>query len=284
MHSQNYNTPIRYPFNNHIMFAKVMKHPEICREFIQRLFPGRQVSDIKLSDITSEASVLPGVYSKSVRFDVLFNDDESWYNIEMQVARENDLPQRGRYYSAAIDVAHLKPGSSYDELKKSYVIFICSFDYYKMDEPIYTFKRFDENLQLNFGDGSFIILLNTKCSKEKIPKEFKGLFQYIDTAAVDEDDLLVDKIHRLVLRYQSDKEVSYMATMEDEYLRKINKTRRDSLAEGHAEGLAEGHASMQTRLNKLNLMLAGQNRTEELIMAAQNTAFQQQLLEEFGLI
>ena len=69
----------------------------------------------------------------------------------------------------------------------------------------------------------------------------------------------------------------------DQYLRRINKTIRDSLAEGHAEGLAESHASMQTRLNKLIIMLAGQNRTEELIMAAQDTAFQQQLLEEFGI-
>lgn len=32
---------IRYPFNNHIMFAKVMKNQEVCKEFIQRLFGGR---------------------------------------------------------------------------------------------------------------------------------------------------------------------------------------------------------------------------------------------------
>ena len=268
---------IRYPFNNHIMFAKVMKNPEICKEFIQRLFYGRKVTDIKVSEVTTvaaEAAVIPGIYSKSVRLDVLFDDDASWYNIEMQVARESDLPQRGRYYSAAIDVAHLKPGKPYGELKQSFVIFFCLFDYYGLGEAIYSFERFDKNLQLPFSDGSYIILLNTICSEEKIPQGFHGLFHYIDTEEV-EDDWFVEKIHQLVIRYQNDEEVSYMATLEDEYLRKMTKAER--------EGRAEGAAEMAERLNKLTMSLIKESRISDLEKAASDPDFQKQLLEEFGI-
>ena len=153
------NNEIRYPFNSQIMFAKIMQHQHVSKEFLQRLFSNRKIADVKVREIatvTTEATVIPGVYSKSVRLDVLFDDDESWYNIEMQVAREEDLPQRGRYYSAAIDVAHLEKGRPYGDLKQSFVIFLCRFDYYNQGEAVYAFERIDKRLQLPCGDGSYI--------------------------------------------------------------------------------------------------------------------------------
>ena len=250
-------------------FCRILSNV-VCKEFIQRLFSDRTVVDVKVSDIasvTTEAAVIPGIYSKSVRLDVRFSDDESIYNIEMQIARESDLPQRGRYYSAAIDVAHLKPGKPYGELKQSFVIFLCRFDYYDKDEAVYTFERIDKNLQLPYGDGSYIIIVNTKCSEEKIPEELRSLFNYINTAAVDAGDWFVEKIHQLVLRYQSDEEVAYMATLEDDYLRKITKAEIDATE----------------RLNKLNSLLLENGRIDELKKSLKNPAFQQQLLEEYGL-
>ena len=161
------NREIRYPFTRQIMFAKVMEDPELCKEFIQRIFTKKQVKEVVVHNegiVTTEATLIPGVYSKTVRLDVLFHDEAGWYNIEMQVAKEDDLPQRGRYYSSAIDIAHMKPGQPYGDLKNSFVIFICRFDYYGRNEAVYTFERFDKKLQLPYSDGSYIILLNTVCS------------------------------------------------------------------------------------------------------------------------
>ena len=71
------------------MFAKVMEDPVLCREFIQRLFPMRKVEKVNVQEIgtvQTEATLIPGVYSKYVRLDVLFEDEAGWYNIEMQTA------------------------------------------------------------------------------------------------------------------------------------------------------------------------------------------------------
>ena len=49
-------------------------------------------------------------------------------------------------------------------------------------------------------------------------------------------------------------------------------------------GVAKGAADMQEQLNKLTSLLLSANRIDELKKAAEDTAFQQQLLEEFGLL
>ena len=69
---------VRYPFTKTLMFAKVMEDPGLCREFLERLFEGRKVKDVVVhgvGTVTTEATKIPGVYSKYVRLDVLFEDE-----------------------------------------------------------------------------------------------------------------------------------------------------------------------------------------------------------------
>ena len=121
------------------------------------------------------------------------------------------------------------------------------------------------------GDGSYIIILNTKCAQEKVPQELQGLFHYINTEEVDEGDWFVEMIHQMVLRYQSDEEVANMATLEDEYLRK------NTLAE--RKGRAEG----EDRVNKLNKLLVEIGRTDDLQKSIVDSEYQKTLFKEFGL-
>ena len=44
-------------------------------------------------------------------------------------------------------------------LKASYVIFVCCFDAFGLDVPIYHFEMFDSNLQLKLEDGSRTMIL-----------------------------------------------------------------------------------------------------------------------------
>ena len=50
------------------------------------------------------------------------------YRCLMQTTNKYNLVKRMRYYHSAIDVDSLLRGNPYDQLKKSYVIFICNFD------------------------------------------------------------------------------------------------------------------------------------------------------------
>ena len=50
-----------------------------------------------------------------------------------------------------------------------------------------------------------------------------------------------------------------------------------------AEGYEDGEAAGMNRLNQLTIILAKQNRTEDIIKAANNPEYQKKLLEEFSL-
>ena len=265
---------IRYPFTKQLMFAKVMEDPNLCREFLERLFEGRKVKDVVVhgvETVTVEATLIPGVYSKYVRLDVLFEDEISWNNIELQCISQEDLPQRGRYYSAVIDVSHLKSGQPYGDLKSSYVIFLCQFDYYEKNEAVYTFERFDRKNQLPCNDGSYIIILNSNAPEEKVPEGLRPLFRYINTQEIDSEDEFVQEIHGRVLKYQADEEVAYNMTLEEEFLRELTKAER------------KGREEATERLNKLTDLLLDAGRTADLKRSAKDPVYQQQLFEEFGL-
>ena len=223
---------IRYPFSNHIIFAMVMENPDLCKELIERILPDRKVREIHL--VTSEATVSVEPSSKSVRMDVLFEDGNAWYDIELQVGREPYLPLRARYYASALDVKMMEPGISYRDLKSSYVIFFCCFDYFKKDEPIYHFQWYDRNLHLPLDAKTSIIMVNTKCSEEKVPEQLQILFRYIEHGADGNlgKDPLVDKIDAMVQRLQKSREVEAIMTMEEYYAREIAGAREDGWDDG----------------------------------------------------
>ena len=80
-----------YPFTNHIMFALVMKDPEICRGFLQRIFPNKIIKSINY--VEAEKTLLTRADSHSVRLDVVFEGDEI-YDIELQAGDYPELPKR----------------------------------------------------------------------------------------------------------------------------------------------------------------------------------------------
>ena len=55
----------KYKFSDRLMFAIVMHDESLCRQFIERVFPGRKVARIKL--LSSEKTIITGLKSKSVR-------------------------------------------------------------------------------------------------------------------------------------------------------------------------------------------------------------------------
>ena len=55
----------------------------------------------------------------------------------MQTVSNLPLGKRARYYQSNMDLDCLEKGADYKALKKCYVIFICTFDYFKKDAPVY---------------------------------------------------------------------------------------------------------------------------------------------------
>ena len=106
----------------------------------------------------------------------------------MQTNNTYELPLRSRYYQSMFDIDLLSKGRSYRELKKGFVIFICTFDPFNDGRYMYTFEsRCRENTDIVLGDNVYKIFLNTKGFKGKVSKELKNFLSYIETRNVNDE-------------------------------------------------------------------------------------------------
>ena len=60
--------------------------------------------------------------------DVFVKNSTAVFDVELQMTNTGNLPLRARYYQAVCDYDVLKTGAPYQDLKQSYVIFLCLFD------------------------------------------------------------------------------------------------------------------------------------------------------------
>ena len=166
-------------FKDDFMFGVIMRDPKYCKPFLETIL-GIKISHIEypksqeVIDLSSDA--------KSVRLDIYVEDGkDTVYNIEMQTTGNKGFPKRMRYYQGMIDLNILERGSSYKNLKKSFVIFVCTFDLFGKGLHVYTFEnRCVQDLELPLGDGTTKIILNTKGTRDDVSREMKRLLNFID--------------------------------------------------------------------------------------------------------
>ena len=71
-------------------------------------------------------------------------------------------------------------------------MFICTFDYFSLDEPMYVVESYIRKNNLHFDDGTSKILLNTKCSPAKVPEKLRAFYAYINDPAKVGSKLIED--------------------------------------------------------------------------------------------
>ena len=87
-----------------------------------------------------------------------------------------------------IDLNILEKGDNYKDLKRSFVIFVCTFDLFGEGRHIYTFEnRCIQNPKLGLGDGTTKIILNTKGTMDDVTQEMKRLLDFIDGKEPEDD-------------------------------------------------------------------------------------------------
>lgn len=119
------------------MFGMVMRNPKYVKPFLEAIL---KIKIRKVVYPESQKAIDLSANAKGVRLDVYVEDDQNTvFNLEMQTTHKKDLPKRMRYYQGMIDLNILNKGESYCNLKKSYVIFICTFDPFGEGRHIYTF-------------------------------------------------------------------------------------------------------------------------------------------------
>ncbi len=140
------------------MFGKVMRDPGRCSKLLEIILGVRIREVVFLED---QNSLNPDYDAKGIRLDIYLEDAQNTvYNVEMQTQDTGVLPSRSRYYQSVIDINLIEKGARYKELKKSYVIFICTFDLFGRGRHIYHFEnRCREEPEIKLKDGTEKILL-----------------------------------------------------------------------------------------------------------------------------
>ena len=269
---------------DNFMFGAVMMDEENCKGLLERVL---QIP-IDHVEISREKSIVYHPEYKGVRLDVYAKDEnQTRYNVEMQVQKKPDLGKRSRYYQSQMDMEMLLAGEDYAELPNTYVIFICDFDPIGENKYRYTFRAKCEELpEMNLEDGRTVVFLNTHGQNEsEVPKELVTLLHYIredvDGSEREYHDSYVERLQKFIREVKSNREMEERFMVFEEML-------RDERAEGRVEGRTEeSKETLLLYLKNLGTVSKGlsdriQSQQElEVLKRWTQIAFQSKSLEEF---
>lgn len=165
-----------YGFTEDKVFGWVMDNKDFCKYVIQAVLPDLKIAEVMSIDTQKEIN-RPKDVSKDVRLDVLVKDtDGRLYDIEMQVANNGNLGERIRYYQSRLDSFALEAGHSYNDLKETYIIFLCDFDYFHKKRMRYSFHLYeDKNKSIKLFNNAINVIINAKGSAKGQRPDLIGL-------------------------------------------------------------------------------------------------------------
>ena len=201
---------------DHFMFGKICSKPENRKLILDSLL---QI-DFKEKSGDIEKHVQEYKNAKYARLDLLAEDDTGTvYDAEMQnestdKSRQEELPKRSRYYQALIDTAYFNSGGDYLNLPETFIIFICTFDPFGKNLPIYSFDtKCNETDILNFNDHTHKIFFNTTADLSHLPHDMRNMLKYIQTGTAS--DIATEFLDKEVkeARLKEEWRAEYMLTL-----------------------------------------------------------------------
>ena len=182
----------------------------------------------------------------------------------MQVSHTKELPKRSRYYQSMIDLQLIDKGQLYDELKRSYVIFICPFDLYGKGRHIYTFENIcKEDGSIFMGDEAVKIFLNAKGTLDDVSDELEAFLDYV--AGKKPKDAYVERLEEAVKEAKKNREWRH------EYMTLLMRDQ---------ENVKKG----EEMLAKLIILLSEDGRLSDVIKVSQDKEYRQELYAEYHII
>ena len=204
-----------------------------------------------ISYMEHEKSFEANLRSKGIRLDLFVIDEDGVaYDIEMQMdnSYKEFLGRRTRYYVSTMDNNALKKGERYSQLRKSYVIFICTFDPFGRGLAKYTFNAIcNEDHSLVLDDGVTRVFINTEGDRHSISKELASFIGYISTGEVT-DDYTKDLDEEVrALRNDDGRERDYMT-----YMQTIMEHEDMAYSQGITQGISQANKAMAIKMLKAN--------------------------------
>ncbi|MEE1598217.1 Rpn family recombination-promoting nuclease/putative transposase [Acidaminococcus fermentans] len=225
---------------DNFLFQHVMRNEQLCTHLIEKIV-GIKVRSLHYQAF--EKTVNLRLDGKSIRLDVYVEDEEGRvYDIEMQCTNSprNDLAKRSRFYQSLIDGELLDKGKPYEELNPSYVIFICTFDPFHRNLPIYTFTHCcQEDNRVKLKDEETRMFLNSKGSENAADPEIAAFLRYVDgksakgkfVESLDQEVHLVKSMDKVRREYM---------ILSDEIKRRQKEAAEEGMRQGMQQGIQKG--------------------------------------------
>lgn len=272
-------------FCDDFLFTAAMEDETVCKEVLQCIleFP------IKKVVVHKEHSLVVSPEHRGIRMDVHADDEDGTvFAIEMQTTDKGDLPQRSRYYAAQLDLLDLEPGDSYKKLRKSYIIFICTFDPFNQELYRYTFEERSLERDMSLGDGTCKIFLNTRGkNRTEVSAGLLHFLRFVENSELcaqggaAQEDALIINLHKRISeikrnRRMEERYMSFEERLEDERL----EARTEGRAEGRAEGLQRGE---ERTLALIAAMLEDHRTLEEVRKIGISSDFKEEMLKQYKI-
>ena len=251
---------------NNFLFQETLRNKSVCKQLLERVLH-IQVKTIRYME--TEKTMKAQLSSKNTRLDVYVEDkDGNVADIEMQTTDTKsvinyderdektiirELPLRTRYYQNIIGTNMLRKGMHYRELKKAYVIFICTFDPFGAGLPVYHFTyRCKEDCNLQMGDFTENIFLNVKAADKTDDEELAAFLRYVNGQKPDSS--FTKKLDEEATRIKNNDDWRLKAMTLDmeiqDMKKRIAKREREK---GKQEGLKEGAQNSKIEIAKAML-------------------------------
>ena len=159
------------------MFGSVMMENDNCRQLLERVLE----MPISRVEVIKEKSMIYHPKCKGVRLDVYAKDENNThYDVEMQLLKRDALPKRSRYYHSQMDMELLTSGAKYENLPNTYVIFICDFDPFSDGKYRYRFQNVCRETGRKLGDGAETIFLSTRGKNpDEVSEELVSFLEFV---------------------------------------------------------------------------------------------------------
>ena len=247
---------------NNFLFQETLRNKSLCKQLLERVLH-IQVKTIRYME--TEKTMKAQLSSKNTRLDVYVEDkDGNVADIEMQTTDTKsvinyderdektiirELPLRTRYYQNIIGTNMLRKGMHYRELKKAYVIFICTFDPFGAGLPVYHFTyRCKENGNLQMGDLTENIFLNVKAADKTDDEELAAFLRYVNGQKPDSS--FTKKLDEEATRIKNNDDWRLKAMTLDMEIKDMKKREREK---GKQEGLKAGKQERTLEIAKAML-------------------------------
>ena len=177
-----------FGFTEDKVFGMVMENKDFCKYLLEIIIPDLKIKKIDWLDKQVEINNPKRKdNSKEVRLDVSVTDHEGRvFNIEMQTTDQDDLGKRMRYYLSRLDLRYtLNKGKTYNDLKESYIIFLCSFKP-KVDDLFYSsyHNYCDQDRSKQLHDGATKIIINSQKSAAGQSEDLQALAKLMNNEPV----------------------------------------------------------------------------------------------------